>query len=62
MGYPYWDKAIVAGRANYNGRTNSDSTTTVFIPFVMDSANTVESTLIVVANPSDTNFLLLADW
>ena len=62
MGYPYWDKAIVKRPNSFNGRSYSDSSTTVFIPFVMDSAMIVNSTLIVVANPSDTNFLLLADW
>lgn len=63
IGYPYWDKAIVVrGRHGANGRSYSDSTNTVFIPFVLDSANTVNNTLIVITNPSDTNFLLLADW
>ena len=32
IGYPYWDKAIVApGRNRTNGRTVSDTTNTVFI-------------------------------
>ncbi len=63
IGYPYWDKAIVKqGGSSSNGRSTSDSTNTVFIPFVLDNANTVNNTLIVIINPSDTNFLLLADW
>ncbi len=63
IGYPYWDKAIVKqGGSSSNGRTTSDSTNTVFIPFVLDNANTVNNTLIVLISPSDTNFLLLADW
>lgn len=63
MGYPYWDKAIVGrGRTGSNGRSYSDSINTVFIPFVLDSANTVNHTLIVRTSPSDTSFLLLADW
>ena len=62
IGYPYWDKAIVKDKNKPGGRSYSDSTTTVFIPFVLDSANTVNTTLIVRASPSDTNFLLLPDW
>jgi len=63
IGYPYWDKAIIARRGNgFSGRATSDSTNTVFIPFVMDSAKTVNHTLIVKTSPSDTNFLLIADW
>lgn len=63
IGYPYWDKALVVrGSHGSNGRGHSDSTSTIFIPFVLDSANTVNNTLIVKTNPSDTNFLLLADW
>ncbi|TMI71915.1 MAG: hypothetical protein E6H09_11910 [Bacteroidetes bacterium] len=63
IGYPYWDKAIVAPRrAGANSRVDSDSTNTIFIPFVLDSAKTVNTTLIVETSPSDTNFLLIADW
>ena len=61
IGYPYWDKAIVAPHSR-NGRTASDTVNTVFIPLVIDSAKTVNTTLIVRASSSDTNFLLLPDW
>ena len=61
IGYPYWDKALVAPHSR-NGHIASDSVNTVYIPFVIDDANTVNTTLIVRASPSDTNFLLLPDW
>jgi len=47
IGYPYWDKAIVTSgkRKNSHERVDSDSINTVFVPFVLDNAHSVNTTL-----------------
>ena len=62
IGYPYWHKSIVINKVGTATRTLTDSTNTVFIPFVMDIENTVNTTLVINTSPSDTNFHFIADW
>jgi uncharacterized membrane protein YgcG len=63
IGFPRWDKAIVKGKLNSSGRSSSiDSSTTFYIPFVRDSENYVNASLIIKAIPSDTSFSYRCDW
>jgi hypothetical protein len=63
IGYPYWDKSIVIRPGGgVTARISTDTTSTVFIPFVLDSQNVVNTTLVVNASPADTNFHFIADW
>ncbi len=64
IGFPRWDKiTYYASKYNSNSFTSSnDSTTTYYIPFVRDSQNFVNASLIIVANPTDTTFQFKYDW
>ena len=63
IGYPYWDKSLTIRKgAGANTRTTTDSANTTYIPFVLDSQNNVNSTLVINTSPSDTNFYFIADW
>jgi hypothetical protein len=62
-GYAYWDKSIkshVSGGAI--ARVSTDTSTTLFIPFVIDSQVVVKTTLVINTTPSDTNVHFIADW
>jgi len=64
IGYPRWNKAMVKTIAKTStGRGNSrDSTEVVYVPFVRDSQNYVNASLIIAINPADTSFSYLCDW
>ncbi|MEZ5034641.1 MAG: hypothetical protein R2796_06605 [Chitinophagaceae bacterium] len=64
IGYPRWDKALsfkkpstIAGKGN-----SADSTTVTYIPFVRDSQNYVNATMVIQSNPIDTSFSYNCDW
>ncbi|MEQ1554984.1 MAG: hypothetical protein ABL929_12435 [Ferruginibacter sp.] len=64
IGFPRWDKMLTYG-SKYNSNSfaqNNDSTHTYYIPLVRDSQNFVNSSLIIVADPSDTTFRFNSDW
>ncbi len=63
IGYPHWDKAIVAsGKRHIGSRGAADSAATIFIPFVGENQNTVNASLVITTSPSDTSFRFLCDW
>ena len=65
IGYPRWDKAIAVSKtdASVNGRGQTgDSANIYYVPFVRDSQNYVNASLIVKTNPADTSFSYLCDW
>jgi len=63
IGYPRWDKAITKAKARVNGRGSSDSSyNTYYIPFVRDSQNFVNASMIIRTSLSDTSFTYKCDW
>lgn len=64
IGYPRWDKALkVPAKTNHSGRGNTDTSySTYFVPFVRDSQNYVNASLIINTSPSDTGFYYKCDW
>jgi len=65
IGYPRWDKAMAISKtdASVNGRgQTADSANIYYVPFVRDSQNYVNASLIVKTNPADTSFSYLCDW
>lgn len=65
IGFPYWDKSIIFRKPDENstGRGNSeDSVIVTYIPFVRDSQQFVNASLLVRTTPSDTSFQYLCDW
>jgi hypothetical protein len=64
IGYPYWDKmVIVPAKGRTTGRGNEDSSqTTFFVPFVRDSQNFVNASMVIQAYPGDTTFSYRCDW
>ncbi len=65
IGYPRWDKALIytgkSGGIGGRGNTN-DSISFAYIPFVRDSQNFVNASLIVKTTASDTIYRYLCDW
>ncbi len=60
IGYPRWDKALISsGNAR---RGASDTINVVYIPFVRDSQNYVNASLVIRTTPSDTTTRYLCDW
>ncbi|HUC80607.1 MAG TPA: hypothetical protein VMR70_06800, partial [Flavisolibacter sp.] len=65
IGYPRWDKALAVknNSANKRGRSsNQDSVNIFYIPFVRDSQNFVNASLIIKTQATDTSFTYLCDW
>lgn len=65
IGFPYWDKSMTFAKTDENsaGRGNSgDSVSVTYIPFVRDSQQFVNASLLVKTTPSDTSFQYLCDW
>ncbi|GEM_PF-2034408 len=65
IGFPYWDKSITFAKTDENsvGRGNSeDSVSVTYIPFVRDSQQFVNASLLVRTTPSDTSFQYLCNW
>ncbi len=65
IGYPYWDKTLSFTKASTkkSGRENLETTETIYyIPFVRDSQNYVNASLIIKALPGDTTFYFVRDW
>ncbi|MBL7729803.1 MAG: hypothetical protein JNM88_01385 [Chitinophagaceae bacterium] len=62
VGYPHWDKAIVMQKVNKTGRVSTDDSSIVYIPFVRDSQNYVNSLLLFKLSPEDTSYQYLSDW
>ena len=64
IGYPRWDKMIsLKQKGSGTGRGAADSSfTTYYIPFVRDSQQFVNASMIINAYPSDTSFSYRCDW
>jgi hypothetical protein len=64
IGYPRWDKIVTTASKNkIAGRVNSDSSlTTYYLPFVRDSQNYVNASMVIRTYPSDTIFSYKCDW
>lgn len=63
IGYPRWDKTIIVAKPKASGRGNSDSSnTTYYVPFVRDSQNYVNASMIINASATDTTFFYKCDW
>lgn len=66
IGLPYWDKALIFSNNqtgnNHRSSSASDSFTVVYIPFVRDTQQFVNASLIIKMTEADTAFRLLSDW
>ena len=68
IGYPRWDKTLSFKKpgVNKNGKGNytesEDSASIYYIPFVRDSQNYVNATMVVKTIQNDTTFNYLCDW
>ena len=66
VGYPYWDKAIIASARNKTGvqakSTGEDASTMIYIPFVNEEKGIIDASLIVKTDETDTLFRLLNDY
>jgi hypothetical protein len=76
IGYPRWDKAIKTKKAAKSISIRAASTTTnqpntvtsqdgydiYYVPFVRDSQNYVNASMVIKASPTDTSISYLCDW
>ena len=64
IGFPRWEKMItIKGKSEISGRGALDSLlTTYLVPFVRDSQNYVNASLIISVYTNDTTFAYRSDW
>jgi len=71
IGYPRWDKAIkskkaasvkVASTTRTNTATSQSDYDIYYVPFVKDSANHVNASMVIKASSTDTSISYLCDW
>lgn len=65
VGFPIWDKSLIVtneGVRNATARIMDDSTTLIYVPFAVDSAQLVKATLLAQLSPEDSIFRLLYSW
>ncbi|MBK6937672.1 MAG: hypothetical protein IPH18_12900 [Chitinophagaceae bacterium] len=66
IGYPRWNKTFIVNQStgiNPSDRLENEDTTTIYyIPFVRDSQNYVNASLLIRTQPSDTAVQYLMDW
>lgn len=63
VGYPRWDKTIVRTKPGALGRGATDSSETVYyIPFVRDSQNYVNASMVLRTSAGDTTLSYKCDW
>jgi hypothetical protein len=62
IGFPRWDKLIAQSNNSLLGRSSSDSVNVFYIPFVRNSQNHVNASLVIRASATDTSFSYLCDW
>lgn len=60
IGYPRWDK-IMSTTSNRRIKTESDTVNIFYVPFVRDSQNYVNASMLISASPNDTSFRYLCD-
>jgi hypothetical protein len=61
IGYPYWNKAITVNKPVQIGLESTDTTIT-YIPFVRDSQNYVNASLLIATTGGDTLMGYVCDW
>jgi hypothetical protein len=59
IGYPRWDKAMIASSSGVRIESTSDSSTLLYIPFAIPDSNTTAAVLAVGLSPADTIYNLL---
>ncbi len=65
VGFPVWDKSLIVtnqGVRAASARVMDDSTTLIYVPFAIDSAQLVKATLLAQLSPEDSVFRLVYDW
>ena len=65
IGYPRWDKAIAVSKtdASVNGRGQTgDSANIYYVPFIRDSENFVNASLLISTELNDTTFEYKCNW
>mgnify|MGYP007115599262 FL=1 len=64
IGYPRWNKAITIQQKNSSptSRGENSDTAVYYIPFVRDSQNYVNASMVIKVATSDTSFSYLCDW
>ncbi len=66
IGFPRWDKSFTRKQApplnSIQANFTGDSTDIYYIPFVRDSQNFVNATMIIAANATDTSISYKLDW
>lgn len=62
IGYPYWDKATIVSKPVVATAIANDSDHITYIPFVRDSEDFVNASLIVRTSTNDTGYKFLCDW
>jgi len=64
IGFPRWEKMItIKSKSEISGRGASDSLLTIyFVPFVRNSQNYVNASLVISVYPNDTTFAYRSDW
>lgn len=63
IGYPRWDKALIVDKPQTQFiESGDDSVTITHIPFVRDSQNYVNASLVIRTTPDDTSVRYLCDW
>lgn len=62
VGYPRWDKAIIVDKKANTLIESEDSVVITHIPFVRDSQNYVNASLVVRTTPNDTTLNYVCDW
>ncbi|HMU46578.1 MAG TPA: hypothetical protein PKC72_09430 [Chitinophagaceae bacterium] len=62
IGYPRWDKSMMVKPQPASRGNSEDSVSVVYIPFVRDSQNYVNASLIVKTTETDTLYQFLCDW
>lgn len=62
IGYPRWDKAITLVNKKKAQNLLGDSIQTFYIPFVRDSQNFVNASMIIHTSQTDTSFTYRCDW
>lgn len=65
IGFPRWDKTISSNQEKINQNSINilgDSIQTFYIPFVRDSQNYVNASMVINVSPTDTSFSYRCDW
>jgi hypothetical protein len=62
VGYPYWDKALIASNKVKTQRTNSDTTDVFYIPFALPNDSSIKAILVIKTTATDTVHRFISNW